>query len=147
MREWKKLVSLAGIALLVGCQNITPETQGAVVGGVVGGLIGNDVSDGSVWGTVAGTLVGSYVGEKIAESFKTYRPRIVRTMETSKSNVVTQWQDPDGVRYVLVPRPAVRDQGKICRHFTLTIDSEGDREVLRGIACRKSKDNWVIASQ
>ena len=147
MLDYKKILIVLGVMLSVGCQDITPQMQGTVIGGVLGGVIGKDIGNGSTTGVIAGTLVGSYIGEKVASSLQRYRPKITDTMEHSRSEVQTQWQDPDGARYVLVPQSAVREGGKICRTFRMTVETDEGREVVHGRACRYGKGQWDITEQ
>lgn len=143
----KILIGCASL-LMMACQDITPEMQGRVMGGVLGGVVGNEITGGSAVGSIGGALVGSMVGERVAGSLKTYRPKISNTLENSRSDVATAWEDPDKqVRYILVPQSAVKNNGRVCRPFKLVIESQTEREVTRGIACRHGKDNWLIQSE
>lgn len=147
MSLYKKIATVCCALLLVGCQDISPATQGRVTGGVLGGVLGNEIAGGSAVGAITGALVGSMIGEKVATSMKQYKPKISRTLETSRSDVATAWEDPDRqVRYIIVPQAAMKQGSSVCRPFKLVIESSEGREVTRGVACRQGKDNWLIQS-
>jgi surface antigen len=145
MLDYKKLIIGFGVVLSVGCQDLTAETQGALVGGVLGGMVGDEIGNGSTEAVIAGTLIGSYVGEQVASSLKRYKnKKFTQTLEHGVSDRATEWSDPDA-NYIMVPEPVIRNNhGKICRPFRMTVDMMGEREIVHGKACRNEKGQWAV---
>lgn len=69
---------------------------------------------------------------------------VTQALEKHLSGQSVRWQSQEtGTRVVVTPVRTYRSQsGKWCREFTQQVEGRGDREALRGIACRDADGLW-----
>ncbi len=150
MRMLRSSMAMA-VALSIGlsaCAN--NQESGAVVGAVAGGLLGHTVGKGSgkVLATVAGAVVGGVVGSEIGKRMDQQDRQLasqaeLAALERGQSGVSTPWRNPDNGRYgEVVPSRPYRRGPDDCRDYTHTVWIDGQREVMRGTACRNPDGSW-----
>lgn len=150
MRLLRSSMAVA-VALSLGlsaCAN--NQENGAVVGAVAGGLLGHTVGKGSgkVLATVAGAVIGGIVGSEIGKRMDQQDRQLAQqaelaALERGQSGVSTPWRNPDNGRYgEVVPSRPYRRGPDDCRDYTHTVWIDGQREVLRGTACRNEDGTW-----
>ena len=146
---WNRTLVLWSLAVLTlaGCEN--NREFGRVVGGIAGAKIGSQVGRGNdrVFTTVVGAIVGSAIGDRIGRDMDAHsREKMANALETSRSGVVTSWQNPDHAnqRYSMVPGPAFHRGVRVCRPFTITVKIDGQTMIREGIACRDKYGRWIV---
>ena len=150
MRLLRSSMAVA-VALSLGlsaCAN--NQENGAVVGAVAGGLLGHTVGKGSgkVLATGAGAVIGGIVGSEIGKRMDQQDRQLAQqaelaALERGQSGVSTPWRNPDNGRYgEVVPSRPYRRGPDDCRDYTHTVWIDGQREVLRGTACRNEDGTW-----
>lgn len=140
----------AGALALGGCatQQGQQEQVGMVIGGVLGGLLGTQVGGGR--GTqaaiIAGTLAGAAIGGSVGQSMDELdRLKTAQTLETVRSGVSAQWQNPDtGNVYAVTPTRTIDTAAGPCREYTMDTVIGGRNEKIYGTACRTADGDWQI---
>jgi surface antigen len=140
----------AGALALSGCatQQGQQEQVGMVVGGVLGGLLGTQVGGGR--GTqaaiIAGTLAGAAIGGAVGQSMdETDRLKTAQTLETVRTGVSSQWQNPDtGNVFAVTPTSTFETASGPCREYTMEAVIGGRTEQIYGTACRTADGDWQI---
>jgi surface antigen len=140
-------VLLTTSLFLGACQEVRNEDVGTVVGGAVGGLIGAGFGDGSgqIAAAVAGALVGAYLGGRIGKSMdEADRVETNRALEANPTGQTSSWNNPDtGSRYAVTPTSTYRSSDDSpCRDYTTEAWIDGQREVVKGTACRQPDGTW-----
>lgn len=117
-----------------------------IVGGILGGVLGSQVGSGSgrtaatILGAMAGMAIGGEVGRSMAE---TDRLKTAHTLESVRTDVGSQWVNPDtGHRYQVVPTRTFDRAGLPCRDYTIDATIAGSRERVIGTACRQPDGSW-----
>jgi surface antigen len=125
----------------------TQEQTGAVVGGALGGLLGAQVGGGRgttaaiIAGTLAGAMIGGAVGRSMDEQD---RMQVSQTLETVPDNRTVAWTNPNtGQQFQTTPVNTFQSAGLDCRDYEVEAFIDGQREVIRGTACRDSQGRWV----
>ena len=142
-------VVAAGIAAS-GCADFNNAETGTLVGTVAGGVIGNQFGRGSgkVLATAAGIFIGGIVGHSIGRRMDEHDRMMAQraefhALENGRSGEPTEWRNPDSGHYGEVyPEPAYRDAGRLCRSYRHTVIIDGQRETMRGRACRQADGTW-----
>ena len=146
MRISKLLATLLTATLIVGCETMTHEQEGQIIGGVIGGVLGSQVGDGSgrtaaiIVGTVAGTMIGGHIGRTMDDSDRRM------TAQALDTNQATRWHNPaSGNSFAVEPlRTSVAD-GSTCREFRLEAEVGGQPdEDVHGTACRQDDGSWLL---
>jgi len=136
----------AGVIGLAGCQEVRNEHVGMGVGGALGGLLGAQVGGGSgqLAATAAGALLGAYLGGNVGRSMdEVDRLKAHRTLEGTPTGQSTSWRNPDsGNEYAVTPTRTYQERGRPCRDYTTEAWIDGQRETLRGTACREPDGSW-----
>jgi len=147
-----KLYPVAAIAVLTlalgACATgPTQEQTGAVVGGALGGLLGAQVGGGrgTTAAIIAGTLAGAMIGGSVGRSMDDQdRMQVSRTLETVPDNRAVVWTNPNtGQQFQTTPVSTFQSAGLDCRDYEVEAFIDGQREVIRGTACRDSQGRWV----
>jgi surface antigen len=136
--------------LLSGCETVpTKQDQGVVIGAVIGGILGHQVGGGSgqTLATIVGTVAGAAIGGSIGKSMDdTDRIKAAAALETVRTDVPTQWVNPDtGYAYSLTPTRTYDEGTGPCREYTLDATIGGKTEQVYGTACRQADGSWQIA--
>jgi len=144
-------VCLVTIALTGCAGEFNRQESGTVLGGIAGGLIGNQFGRGSgrVAATFAGAVIGGIIGNEIGRKLDE-RDRLLaqqaeyRALESGRSGEPVPWRNPDSGHYgEVVPREAYdHDRFGKCREFEHIVHIDGQREIMRGRACRNSNGTW-----
>ncbi len=146
-----KLISfLAVISMfLVACNGQMPSKQamGAGLGGVLGGIAGNQIGGGkgNTIATIAGTLLGAAVGSAIGSSMdQTDLYRTQTALNNTPTGQTVAWTNPDTQnQYQVTPtRTYKSSRGQDCRDYTTVGIIDGQREVIKGTACRQADGSW-----
>lgn len=133
-----------------GCETMSHEQQGEVIGGVLGGVLGSQVGDGSgrtaaiIVGTIAGAMIGRHIGQSMDD---TDRMKAAAALRDSRTDERTTWVNPDtGNRYVLTPTRTYKETSGPCREFTLdaTVGQQADQEI-HGTACLQADGSWLVS--
>jgi surface antigen len=122
---------------------------GSGVGAAAGGLVGSKFGGGSgqTVMTVAGILAGALAGGAIGRSMEPVDHGCIgRTLEHSPSKHTVAWKNPDSdSSYWVTPNDAYqRKDGTACRHYQTTGLIEGQRQHLKGTACRQPDGSWKV---
>ena len=134
--------------VLVGCETMTKEDQGAVIGGVVGAAVGSTIGGGHgrdaaiIVGAIAGTMIGSKVGQYMDQQD---RINVARTLEYNRVGETAAWRNPDtGYTYDVTPTRTFASNEGPCREFTMDAYIGGRKEQVYGTACRQPDGSWKI---
>jgi len=139
----------AGLIMLGGCETMTHEEQGEILGGIIGGVAGAQVGDGSgrtaaiIVGTIAGSMIGRHIGETMDDAD---RMKTAQTLHNSPSGKGTTWVNPDtGYEYTVTPTKTHATGERPCREFRLnaTIGDDPHQEVY-GTACLQDDGSWLV---
>lgn len=134
---------------LAGC-GTTKQQQGHVVGAVIGGVLGSKVGSGSgrIAASIAGTLMGGYIGSNIGRQMDDAdRYRAGEVLERNPTNESSSWENPDtGNSYTVTPTRTYYDASRPCRDYTTEAWIDGQREEVRGTACRQADGSWAAAN-
>ncbi len=152
MRLAKILATMMLPVLLVACGPDGPNRSdsGLAVGALAGGILGSTVGRGrgrvaaTVVGAVIGGIVGSEIGRNLDRRSRDLAQQAeVDAFERGRSGTVTRWRNPDNGRYgeIIPSRPYQRAQRQ-CRDYTHTVFIDGQRETMRGTACRSGDGTW-----
>jgi surface antigen len=133
-------------AVLAGCQEVRNEQVGQVVGGALGGLVGSQIGGGSgqIAAAVAGGLLGFYLGGNIGRTMdEVDRQRAYSSLERTPTGQTSSWQNPDtGNSYAVTPTRTYETQGQPCRDYTTEAWIDGQRDTVKGTACRQPDGTW-----
>lgn len=156
MKIWIERVKLASIGVLslamVGCATTggPNEESGMIIGGILGGILGSQVGDGrgQTAATIIGAMAGMAIGGSVGRSMDDVdRMKLAAAMETTRTGVVTQWQNPDtGYQYAVTPTQTTETTEGPCREFTLDASIGGQTEQIYGTACRQPDGSWRIVN-
>jgi surface antigen len=140
-----KLISFLTVVtmFLVACDGNMPSKQaiGGVLGGVAGGVAG-DVLGGSTITIVAGTLLGAALGTMVGRSMD--QGDLYRTSNALDTGRTTSWVNSNTQnQYKVIPSNTYRNaSGQNCRNYTTVGIIDGQREVIKGTACRQADGSW-----
>jgi len=133
---------------LTGCASMSNQDVGVLSGGAIGGALGSLFGGGSgkIFAAVGGTVLGALIGGKIGQSMdRQDRSMVNRSLEDSRDNHVTRWQNPDnGNEYSVEPTRTYYRDDQPCRTYTTTAIIGGKKEVIYGKACRKADGTWKV---
>lgn len=131
---------------LAGCQ-MSKQNVGAGVGGVAGGVLGSNVGGGTgrtaaiIGGTILGAMVGGHIGSEMDELD---RRRTYDTFENTPTGRTNSWNNPDtGAQYSVTPTRTYETNDRPCREYEMDAYIDGQREVVKGTACRNANGEWV----
>lgn len=151
----KKLLNgwiiLLCIFSLTGCDTMTNQDAGAMVGGVAGGLLGSTVGEGSgrFLAVAAGALAGAYIGGSIGRSMdETDRLKLREALENNAVGEPAYWRNEhSNTRYRVVPmRDVVVRGNKYCREYRTIAEIGGKKQEIYGTACRQPDGSWKAVS-
>lgn len=149
-----KLISFLTIIsiFLVACNGgggMMPNKQaiGGGLGGVLGGIAGSQIGGGKgrTVAIVAGTLLGAAVGSAIGNSMdQTDLYRTQTALTNTPTGQTSSWNNPDnGYQYEVTPTRTYKSSaGQDCRDYTTVGIINGQREVIKGTACRQADGSW-----
>jgi surface antigen len=127
------------------------QAIGAAAGAVVGGVIGSRVGEGEYRGvaTVIGAVIGSVIGARVAASMdESDRACIGHSLELAGNNTPVNWVNPaTRVTYVLTPVGGYKQDGRVCREFTLRASNGRDKDSGRAFACQMRDGTWQLAQK
>jgi surface antigen len=147
-QTWLTLLATASLAA-GGCETTpTKQDQGVIIGAIVGGILGHQVGGGSgqtiatIIGTVAGAAIGGSIGRSMDD---TDRLKAAHALETVRTDVPTQWVNPDtGYEYTLTPTRTFDSGTGPCREYTVDAMIGGETEQIYGTACRQADGSWEV---
>ncbi len=88
----------------------------------------------------AGALVDGSIGQSMDESD---RIKITQTLEMSRAGYTIRWRNPNtGVDYLVTPARTYETVLGPCREFTTQAVIDGQRQSVRGSACRQPNGVW-----
>jgi surface antigen len=146
-------LALGGCADLgIGPQQVA-GALGAGFGGAAGGYVGSHVGSGvartgaTIAGASLGALFGGAIASKLAASDRdTIAAQTQVTLESSPSNLVQDWRNPDtGNAGTVVAGPATVQGTAPCRPFEQSVTVDGETARTAGTACRQPDGTWVKA--
>lgn len=150
LRPFRATVIGATSLMLAACATTTGpnEDAGMIIGGVLGGILGSQVGDGSgqTAATIAGAMAGMAIGGSVGRSMDELdRMKLATAMETTRTGVATQWQNPDtGYTYAVTPTQTTETSQGPCREFSMDAQIGGRTEQVYGTACREADGSWRI---
>jgi len=125
------------------------QAIGAVLGATVGGVVGSQVGKGSgkTVATVLGAVIGGVIGAEIGRDLDgADRACLGHALELAQDRGQVTWVNSGtGVRYVLSPIRGYKQDGRICREFSLKMSAGRRDEAGRGVACQAGDGTWRIA--
>lgn len=147
-------IAIAG-CLTAGCAGTyTKQDTGTAIGAITGGALtyglAKDSSNKGVWtvlGLGLGAMLGSHIGAQLDEKDRLLAAQTFdKSMETSPSNQVRTWQNPDSGNHGSFTPTAttVTASGQPCREFTQTVSIGGKQQEAYGRACRQADGSWKI---
>lgn len=154
-RNPKKILVLIVLAafLVTACESLgTKTTVGAAGGAAAGGLIGAAAGGGGTGiaaGAILGGLLGGVIGNRLDAADRRYADEAAyRAFENAPVGSSTTWRNPDTGRYgTITPTRTYRGaEGAPCREYEQTVYIDGERELVRGTACRQSDGRWRVVS-
>ena len=139
------------VTLLAGCESVpTKQDQGVVIGAIVGGILGHQVGGGSgqTLATIVGTVAGAAIGGSIGRSMDdTDRLKASAALETVRTDVSTQWVNPDtGYEYTLTPTRTYDGDSGPCREYIMDAMIGGETQQIYGTACRQPDGSWQVVN-
>lgn len=148
MKSKLTLITALTVTLtLAGCQNFNKSTVGGTVGGVAGGVLGSNIGDGKgrTAAIIAGSLLGAALGSHIgAEMDELDRRRANDALETYPTGRTSSWNNPDtGAQYSVTPTRTYQQNSQPCREYEMDVYIDGQRDVVKGTACRNARGEWV----
>ena len=127
------------------------QAIGAAAGAVIGGAIGSQVgkADNRTVATVLGAVIGSVIGAKVAADMdEGDRACMGQSLELAGSNTPVNWFNPaTRVTYVLTPMGGYKQDGRVCREFSLRASSGRDKDSGRAFACQTREGTWQLAQK
>lgn len=128
---------------------------GMLSGALGGAWLGSNVGKGkgNIVAIASGTLLGAYLGREIGASLDradiAYYEQVSQSaLETSKTGVTTQWQNPDtGTHGTITPVRTYPQGDTHCREYQQTIMVGGKQVDGYGTACRRPDGAWEIVQQ
>jgi YD repeat-containing protein len=138
----KTVVVVILVTLLFSCA--TKEKSGTVVGSTTGAAAGAIIDDGGAGGILLGAVLGGLIGREAGEELdQRDRRQINQALEYNPTGRSSSWQNPDnGRNYQVTPTETFQSNNRPCREFRMDID--GQRDDVRGTACRRSDGSWEI---
>jgi surface antigen len=138
--------------MLMACE--THEDSGAVAGAVIGGVIGNQFGRGAgkVLATATGAVVGGIIGSSIGRSLdEADRVRAQQAeydaLENGEDGETTEWRNEEtSHRGSVTPGRTYRYRNRRCREYAHTIYIDGERQTMRGKACKQEDGSWKDVS-
>jgi surface antigen len=148
MKNVVLVIAVAMMVSLAGCQEIRNEQVGTGVGAVIGGVLGAQLGGGSgqLAAVAAGALLGAYLGGNVGRTMdEGDRVRTQQTLEATPTGQHSSWENPDsGNRYDVTPTRTRQDGDRPCRDYMTDAWIDGQRETVRGTACRESDGIWQV---
>jgi surface antigen len=115
----------------------------------VGGAIGSQVGkgNGNAVATVLGAVIGSAVGAKVGGDLDSVdRACAGHALELAQDNERVTWGNPaTGVTYVLSPVRGYKQDGRMCREFSLQVTAAGQSQSSLSLACQSANGTWQSA--
>ncbi|WP_069469989.1 RT0821/Lpp0805 family surface protein [Candidatus Marithrix sp. Canyon 246] len=146
-----KLISFLAVVsmFLVACNGSMPSKQviGGGLGGVLGGVAGSQIGGGTgkTVAIVAGTLLGAALGGAIGGSMdQTDLYKTQGALNNTATGQTVAWTNPDNNNeYKVTPTDTYKsNSGQDCRDYTTVGIIGGQREVIKGSACRQADGSW-----
>ena len=142
------IITLAALLTigLGGCQ-FNKQAIGTGVGGVAGGVLGSNIGGGTgrtaaiIGGTLLGAMIGGHIGSEMDELD---RRRTYDTFENTPTGRTNSWNNPDtGAQYSVTPTRTYETNNRPFREYEMDAYIDGQREVVKGTACRNANGEWV----
>lgn len=135
--------------VLTGCESMTKEDSGQILGGIIGAAVGSRIGKGRgrtaaiVVGAIAGSMIGKKLGKHMDEKD---RKKTAHMLERNPTGQSAQWTNPDtGYQYTATPTRTYKAKtGRPCREFTMDANIGGRMEQVYGKACRQPDGSWKI---
>jgi len=157
MKASKLFIILAVTSILSACaenQNNQKQTIGTILGAGLGALVGSQVGDGKgklvavALGALGGAFAGSQLGKALDDIDRLKANQSQQSaLENNKDGVSSTWKNPNtGNSGRVTPTRTTRKEssGEDCRGYEHEIFVDGQKEVVKGTACRKSDGSWRV---
>lgn len=126
------------------------ELFGTLVGAALGGLVGSQIGGGTGNKVAigAGVLAGGFLGNSVGKSMdcqdqQYHYDTTQNALESQKVGQSSSWTNPDtGHSGDITPTRTYTSEGHPCRDFTQTINVNGEKEEIKGTACRQDDGSW-----
>ena len=157
MNVIKLLIILAVSITLSACagnQNNQKQTIGTILGAGLGALVGSQVGNGKgklvavALGTLGGAFAGSQLGQALDDIDRLKANETQQSaLENNKDGVSSSWKNPNtGNSGSITPTSTTRKEksDENCRGYEHEIIVDGQKEMVKGTACRKSDGSWRV---
>ena len=116
--------------------------SGAILGGVIGHQIGG--GSGNTIATIGGAALGGFVGGRIGRKMDRDDARkTAQALETTPDGRASSWVNPNtGQSHAVTPKRTYPGADGPCREFDTTSEIDGQKETVRGTACRPADGRW-----
>jgi len=140
--------------VLTGCENVSREQKGAILGSVIGGAAGHQFGKGkgkdvmTVVGAVVGGMIGGNVGR---EMDRQDQQKVNHTLETAPNYKKVSWDNQQtNKHYSFTPvnnyEGNVNGSRTTCRDYIMDAYIDGRMQQVKGRACKNDQGQWVNAS-
>ena len=146
------LLTAVAATSLQGCETMSKQDKGVLIGTVAGGVLGSQFGSGS--GSMAavgiGALAGAFIGGSIGSHLDEYDKKLLaktsrQALEFSPSGQKVAWNNPDsGNRGSITPTSTFKERGRYCREYTQEVIVGGKKQSAYGKACRQPDGSWEI---
>lgn len=150
----KKLLLVAVVATLTGCQSMGQrETVGTLGGAALGGLVGAQFGGGSgraittAVGIVGGALIGRGIGQRLDRADAQRHSRTFYTaLENNRTGSMSRWQNLStrSSGYTVPVQTYQKSGGVYCREYQTVVTVAGRSQSAYGTACRQPDGSWKV---
>jgi surface antigen len=157
MKALNFLIILTVSVTLSACaenQNNQKQTIGTILGAGLGALVGSQIGDGKgklvavALGTIGGAFAGSQLGQALDDLDRLKANETQQSaLENNKDGVSSSWKNPNtGNSGSITPTRTTRkeESDEDCRGYEHEIIVGGQKEMVKGTACRKSDGSWRV---
>ena len=157
MKPLKFFIILVITTILTACAenpNNQKQTIGSILGAGLGALVGSQVGDGKgklvavAIGALGGAFAGSQLGKALDDIDRLKANETQQSaLENNRDGVSSTWKNPNtGNSGKVTPTQTVRKESSAedCRNYEHEILVDGQKEVVKGTACRKPDGSWRV---
>ncbi len=157
MKPTRIFIVLTLTVILSACaenQNNQKQTIGTIIGAGLGALVGSQVGDGKgklvavALGTLGGAFAGSRLGKALDDIDRLKANQTQQSaLENNKDGEPSTWKNPNtGNSGRVTPTQTTRNEssGEDCRRYEHQIIVDGQKEIVKGTACRKPDGTWRV---
>jgi surface antigen len=156
MKTSKIIFCFILIIMLSACaeyQNDQKQTIGTILGAGIGALAGSQMGKGKgklvtvALGALGGAFAGAKFGKLLDDVDRLKANQAQQNaLEKNADGISSTWQNPNtGHNGEITPKTTQKvASGEYCREYEHKIIVDGEQEVVKGTACRKSDGSWRV---